>query len=97
LLIGRAEADLSASRTRRTGWTPGFLRTLDKRGPWFPRWTVLPARDTGDDGDEGAVVTMGDIGTERREVEFEPLPEDPLPEPRPVREPAAPLPAPDRT
>lgn len=31
---------------------------------------------------------MGDIGTERREVEFEPVEE-----PAPVREPAAPAPA----
>lgn len=37
---------------------------------------------------------MGDIGTERREVEFEPLPQEPrteparTPEPAPVEEPA---------
>lgn len=45
---------------------------------------------------------MGDIGTERREVEFEPLPDDPVPEPvrrtEPAREtrPAAPPPAPTK-
>jgi hypothetical protein len=30
---------------------------------------------------------MGDIGTERREVEFEPLPQQPLTEPAPQTEP----------
>ena len=35
---------------------------------------------------------MGDIGTERREVEFEPLTEDPVPR-RPTTDPA-PAPAP---
>ncbi len=34
---------------------------------------------------------MGDIGIERREVEFEPLPDEAAPVP-PVREPAAPEP-----
>lgn len=34
---------------------------------------------------------MGDIGTERREVEFEPLPDEPVREPAPVA-PAAPEP-----
>ena len=34
---------------------------------------------------------MGGIGTERREVEFEPLPDTPVPEPAP--QPAAPEPA----
>ncbi len=40
---------------------------------------------------------MGDIGTERREVEFEPLPDDPVTEPLARVEPAAPAPAPART
>jgi hypothetical protein len=40
---------------------------------------------------------MGDIGTERREVEFEPLPVEPLTEPSRQPEPAAPPPAPART
>jgi hypothetical protein len=41
---------------------------------------------------------MGDIGTERREVEFEPLPEEPAAEPARQVEPAAPpAPAPART
>lgn len=45
---------------------------------------------------------MGEIGTERREVEFEPLTDDPVTEPvpaEPVRrtEPARPSPAPTRT
>jgi hypothetical protein len=40
---------------------------------------------------------MGNIGTERREVEFEPLPDRPLPEPEPVREPATPAVEPERT
>jgi hypothetical protein len=40
---------------------------------------------------------MGSIGTERREVEFEPLPDRPLPEPEPVREPATPAVEPERT
>jgi hypothetical protein len=31
---------------------------------------------------------MGGIGTERREVEFEPLPDEPLVEPEPALEPA---------
>ena len=31
---------------------------------------------------------MGGIGTERREVEFEPLPDEGAPEPAPVTEPA---------
>ena len=38
--------------------------------------------------------TMGNIGTERREIEFEPLPEDPRREPEPRREQAQPEPAP---
>jgi hypothetical protein len=39
---------------------------------------------------------MGDIGTERREVEFEPLTEDPVPAPARRPEPApAPAPATD--
>jgi hypothetical protein len=37
---------------------------------------------------------MGDIGTERREVEFEPLPEEPVTEPAKQAEPAPPAPAP---
>jgi hypothetical protein len=37
---------------------------------------------------------MGDIGTERREVEFEPLPDEPVREPAPQPEPTAPSPAP---
>ena len=36
---------------------------------------------------------MGGIGTERREVEFEPLPEDPVQEPREQPAPAQPAPA----
>nr|CAA9315571.1 MAG: hypothetical protein AVDCRST_MAG46-471 [uncultured Nocardioidaceae bacterium] len=41
---------------------------------------------------------MGDIGTERREVEFEPLPDRPVPEPLTVpAEPAPAPPAPTRT
>lgn len=45
---------------------------------------------------------MGEIGTERREVEFEPLTDEPVTEPvpaEPVRrtEPASPSPAPART
>ncbi len=36
---------------------------------------------------------MGDIGTERREVEFEPLPDEPVSEPAPQPE-TAPAPAP---
>jgi hypothetical protein len=46
---------------------------------------------------------MGQIGTERREVEFEPLPDEPLTEPvrpaEPAREPlpGPPSPAPART
>ena len=32
---------------------------------------------------------MGGIGTERREVEFEPLPDDPVEEPQPAEAPAA--------
>lgn len=39
---------------------------------------------------------MGGIGTERREVEFEPLPEDPVQEPREQPEPAAPATQPER-
>jgi hypothetical protein len=37
---------------------------------------------------------MGNIGTERREVEFEPLPDEPVVEPAPETEPAPPPPAP---
>jgi hypothetical protein len=37
---------------------------------------------------------MGNIGTERREVEFEPLPAEPAPEPRRETEPATPTQAP---
>lgn len=37
---------------------------------------------------------MGDIGTERREVEFEPLPAEPLTVPVPQTEPAPPAPSP---
>lgn len=37
---------------------------------------------------------MGDIGTERREVEFEPLPEKPVAEPAPQVDPAPPSPVP---
>ena len=44
---------------------------------------------------------MGDIGTERREVEFEPLTDQPVTEParqpEPVRPPARPTPDPART
>ena len=40
---------------------------------------------------------MGNIGTERREVEFEPLPDRSVPEPEPVREPAPPAVTPERT
>jgi hypothetical protein len=41
---------------------------------------------------------MGDIGTERREVEFEPLPDEPLKEPTKQPEPAQqPAPTPSRT
>lgn len=37
---------------------------------------------------------MGDIGTERREIEFEPLPEEPIAEPARQAEPAPAGPAP---
>jgi hypothetical protein len=37
---------------------------------------------------------MGNIGTERREVEFEPLPDEPVTEPARETEPAPPPPAP---
>jgi hypothetical protein len=37
---------------------------------------------------------MGDIGTERREVEFEPLPDEPATEPIRRHEPVPPEPAP---
>lgn len=37
---------------------------------------------------------MGDIGTERREVEFEPLPDAPPQPPLPVPTPALPVPTP---
>lgn len=37
---------------------------------------------------------MGDIGTERREVEFEPLPKEPVTVPSKQEEPAQPAPAP---
>lgn len=37
---------------------------------------------------------MGDIGTERREVEFEPLPDEPVKEPGKQSEPAPPPTAP---
>jgi len=40
---------------------------------------------------------MGDIGTERREVEFEPLPDVPLTEPDPQPEHAPPSPVPAGT
>ena len=40
---------------------------------------------------------MGDIGTERREVEFEPLPEEPATEPARQAEPVPPAPVPSRT
>ncbi len=40
---------------------------------------------------------MGEIGTERREVEFEPLPDEPVIEPVRRTEPAAPPPDPART
>jgi hypothetical protein len=42
---------------------------------------------------------MGDIGTERREVEFEPLPEEPAPSPgrEPAPSPAPPAAEPSRT
>lgn len=39
---------------------------------------------------------MGNIGTERREVVFEPLPEEPLVEPAPQAEPASPSPEPSQ-
>ena len=41
--------------------------------------------------------TLGDIGTERREVEFEPLPDEPLTEPRRQSEPAPPAQVPAET
>lgn len=56
------------------------------RSPGEAGPTGTGRRDRGDGG-------MGDIGTERREVEFEPLPDEPAPEPR--REPA-PAPEPER-
>jgi hypothetical protein len=42
---------------------------------------------------------MGDIGTERREVEFEPLPEEPVPSPdrEPASSPVPPAAEPSRT
>lgn len=40
---------------------------------------------------------MGNIGTERREVEFEPLPDEPAVEPSEQPEPAPPPAAPART
>lgn len=40
---------------------------------------------------------MGNIGTERREVEFEPLPENPVTEPARESEPAPQAPAPAQT
>lgn len=40
---------------------------------------------------------MGDIGTERREVEFEPLPDEPAAEPSRQPEPAPSSPTPART
>ena len=40
---------------------------------------------------------MGEIGTERREVEFEPLTDEPVPEPVPQTEPAPSAPAPAGT
>ena len=40
---------------------------------------------------------MGDIGTERREVEFEPLPDQPAPEPRTEPQPEPKAPVPERT
>jgi hypothetical protein len=40
---------------------------------------------------------MGDIGTERREVEFEPLPDEPVTEPARQAEPAPAPAAPART
>lgn len=39
---------------------------------------------------------MGDIGIERREVEFEPIPVEPVTEPSRQPEPAAPSPDPAR-
>lgn len=39
---------------------------------------------------------MGNIGTERREVEFEPLPDEPMSEPKRQSEPAPPEPEPAR-
>lgn len=48
--------------------------------------------------DSGSVGThdarVGGIGTERREIEFEPLPEDPVPEPATEPAPSEPEPAP---
>ena len=41
--------------------------------------------------------TMGNIGTERREIEFEPLPEEPRPESEPRREQPQPQPEPAST
>ena len=40
---------------------------------------------------------MGQIGTERREVEFQPLTDEPMSEPAPQAEPAPTTPAPART
>jgi hypothetical protein len=40
---------------------------------------------------------MGDIGTERREVEFEPLREEPVVKPERETEPASPAPVPERS
>ena len=63
----------------------GRRRALDSDG--------APGDDVcGDDREDG----MGGIGTERREVEFEPLPDDapPVEQPAPVEEPAPePVPA----
>jgi len=59
--------------------------------------TTVPALPTMEVvGGEG--MAMGDIGTERREVEFEPLPDRPVPEPRHApSEPEPRAPAPERT
>jgi hypothetical protein len=59
-----------------------------------PRGRSAAAGGASGRGEEPA---MGDIGTERREVEFEPLP-DAVPQPAPAPAPApAPTPRPERT
>jgi hypothetical protein len=43
-------------------------------------------------GDDAEEVAMGQIGTERREVEFEPLPDEATPDPQPEPEPVPTVP-----